>query len=279
MVCSSSMKTMVLPSSCGELLEHRLQALLEFAAVLGAGEQRRHVERPARACSSGVSGTSPLTMRCARPSTIAVLPTPGSPISTGLFLVRRCRIWMHAADLVVAADHRVELALAGALGQVERVFRERLALRFIGLAAARSLPPRTSSIAFSSASCDAGCFSSRRLALVAGAASRNSSEAMYWSPRFCASLSATLSSCVEVARDSALRPACLRPSAAASTACRADSSRSELGCRPPCATSAGDAAVLLVEQREQQVLRLECTGGPGRARRFAPRLAPPAAWS
>ncbi len=40
------------------------------------------------------SGTSPLTMRWARPSTIAVLPTPGSPISTGLFLVRRCRIWM-----------------------------------------------------------------------------------------------------------------------------------------------------------------------------------------
>ena len=28
-------------------------------------------------------------MRCARPSTMAVLPTPGSPISTGLFLVRR----------------------------------------------------------------------------------------------------------------------------------------------------------------------------------------------
>src|SRR5206468_3331647 len=40
------------------------------------------------------SGTSPLTMRCARPSTIAVLPTPGSPISTGLFLVRRERTWM-----------------------------------------------------------------------------------------------------------------------------------------------------------------------------------------
>ncbi|KAG1323438.1 hypothetical protein G6F63_012995 [Rhizopus arrhizus] len=33
-------------------------------------------------------------MRCARPSTMAVLPTPGSPIRTGLFLVRRCRIWM-----------------------------------------------------------------------------------------------------------------------------------------------------------------------------------------
>ena len=41
-----------------------------------------------------VSGTSPATMRCARPSAIAVLPTPGSPMSTGLFFVRRERIWM-----------------------------------------------------------------------------------------------------------------------------------------------------------------------------------------
>ena len=39
------------------------------------------------------SGTSPSTMRCARPSTIAVLPTPGSPISTGLFFVRRDSTW------------------------------------------------------------------------------------------------------------------------------------------------------------------------------------------
>src|SRR6516162_6175206 len=36
-----------------------------------------------------VSGTSPLTIFWARPSTTAVLPTPGSPTSTGLFLVRR----------------------------------------------------------------------------------------------------------------------------------------------------------------------------------------------
>ena len=35
------------------------------------------------------SGTSPFTMRRASPSAIAVFPTPGSPISTGLFLVRR----------------------------------------------------------------------------------------------------------------------------------------------------------------------------------------------
>ncbi len=39
-------------------------------------------------------GTSLSEMRCARPSTMAVLPTPGSPISTGLFFVRRHRIWI-----------------------------------------------------------------------------------------------------------------------------------------------------------------------------------------
>ncbi|EKB43268.1 hypothetical protein B857_03974 [Solibacillus isronensis B3W22] len=39
------------------------------------------------------SGTSPATMRWAKPSTTAVLPTPGSPMSTGLFLVRRESTW------------------------------------------------------------------------------------------------------------------------------------------------------------------------------------------
>ena len=38
------------------------------------------------------SGTSPCIIRHARPSTIAVLPTPGSPMRTGLFFVLRERI-------------------------------------------------------------------------------------------------------------------------------------------------------------------------------------------
>ena len=38
-------------------------------------------------------GTSPLTIRCASPSTIAVLPTPGSPSRSGLFFVRRESTW------------------------------------------------------------------------------------------------------------------------------------------------------------------------------------------
>ena len=39
--------------------------------------------------SRNISGTSLLTTCCAKPSAIAVLPTPGSPINTGLFFVRR----------------------------------------------------------------------------------------------------------------------------------------------------------------------------------------------
>src|SRR5437588_4240577 len=40
------------------------------------------------------SGTSLETIRCASPSTIAVLPTPGSPISTGLFFVLLESTWI-----------------------------------------------------------------------------------------------------------------------------------------------------------------------------------------
>ncbi|OPZ50006.1 MAG: hypothetical protein BWY91_02926 [bacterium ADurb.BinA028] len=40
-----------------------------------------------------LSGTSPSTIRWASPSTTAVLPTPGSPMRTGLFFVRRLSTW------------------------------------------------------------------------------------------------------------------------------------------------------------------------------------------
>ena len=44
--------------------------------------------------SASVAGTSPATIRWARPSTMAVLPVPGSPMRTGLFFVRRDSTWM-----------------------------------------------------------------------------------------------------------------------------------------------------------------------------------------
>ena len=40
------------------------------------------------------SGTSSATILCAKPSTTAVFPTPGSPIKQGLFLVLLDKIWV-----------------------------------------------------------------------------------------------------------------------------------------------------------------------------------------
>ena len=59
-----------------------------FAPATIAARSSESTRRPLRE-----SGTSPATTRWASPSTTAVLPTPGSPIRTGLFLVRRDSTW------------------------------------------------------------------------------------------------------------------------------------------------------------------------------------------
>ena len=96
----------------GDLLEHRLEALLELAAVLGAGDHRARSSEMRRLFFR-LSGTSPSTMRRARPSTMAVLPTPGLADEHGVVLGAPGEHLDDAADLVVAADDRVELALGG----------------------------------------------------------------------------------------------------------------------------------------------------------------------
>ena len=80
-------------------------------------------------------------MRCAKPSTIAVLPTPGSPIRTGIVLLAAGEHLDRRLDLARAADYRVELAFARKLGEITRVFVEvrrvgrRFDLSFLGAAA------------------------------------------------------------------------------------------------------------------------------------------------
>jgi hypothetical protein len=87
-VCSSSMNRMIVPSA----------ALISASTALSRSSNSPRYLAPATSaprssartrCCLRLSGTSPLVMRRAIPSTIAVLPTPGSPIRTGLFLVRR----------------------------------------------------------------------------------------------------------------------------------------------------------------------------------------------
>ncbi len=87
-VCSSSMNRTIRPSeasiSLSTAFSRSSNSPRYFEPAISAPRSRATTER-----SLSVSGTSPSAMRRARPSAIAVLPTPGSPISTGLFFVRR----------------------------------------------------------------------------------------------------------------------------------------------------------------------------------------------
>src|SRR5581483_7935643 len=83
-VCSSSMKRTMRPSL----------ARISFSTAFRRSSNSPRYFEPASSApmssaqtrrSRSPSGTSPPTIRCASPSAIAVLPTPGSPISTGLF--------------------------------------------------------------------------------------------------------------------------------------------------------------------------------------------------
>ena len=92
-VCNSSMNKMMLPFA---------SAISLSTAFKRSSNSPRYFDPATIALRSSEinlrsrspSGTSPPTILCASPSTIAVLPTPGSPISTGLFFVRRLSTWI-----------------------------------------------------------------------------------------------------------------------------------------------------------------------------------------
>ena len=104
-VCISSMNRMMLPSadvtSCSTAFSRSSNSPRYLAPA---------ISEPRSSTSSflslRLSGTSPLRIRNARPSTIAVLPTPGSPISTGIVLGAAGQHLDGAADFLVAPDHR-----------------------------------------------------------------------------------------------------------------------------------------------------------------------------
>src|SRR6266404_4901812 len=90
-VCNSSMNRIICPSAS--------ETSFSTAFRRSSNSPRNFAPATSAAKSSATiffvfntSGTSPDTIRCASPSTIAVFPTPGSPISTGLFFVRRANI-------------------------------------------------------------------------------------------------------------------------------------------------------------------------------------------
>jgi len=111
----------------GQVGQHRFQALLELAAELGAGDQRAEVQRQ-----------QALVLQALRH--FAVDDALGQAFDDGGLahagLADQGRVVLgaarqhldDAADFLVAADHRIDLAGAGALGQVDGVALQRLAL-------------------------------------------------------------------------------------------------------------------------------------------------------
>ena len=93
MVWSSSIKRSIFPSE--PFISSRTAfSLSSKSPRYLAPAMRAPISRLKIVLSLSPSGTSPRTILWASPSAMAVLPTPGSPMSTGLFLVLRERIRM-----------------------------------------------------------------------------------------------------------------------------------------------------------------------------------------
>ena len=116
---------MIWPCDSVHFLEHGLEPFLELAAVLGPGDQRAHVERD-----------DPLVLQPLRH--VAADDALGQPFDDGRLadarLADQHRVVLgpagqhldDAANLLVAADDRVELALPGRLRQVAAILFQRL---------------------------------------------------------------------------------------------------------------------------------------------------------
>ena len=90
-VCSSSMKRMTWPSSSMSLMMLFIRSSKSPRKRVPATTFIKSSSKTRILASS--AGTWPAATRWASPKARAVLPTPASPTSTGLFLVLRLRIW------------------------------------------------------------------------------------------------------------------------------------------------------------------------------------------
>ena len=128
-VCSSSMNRMISPwDSCTSLstaLSRSSNSPRYFAPAISAP-----ISKAISFLFFRLSGTSPLTMRCAKPFDNGGFADAGIADQHGIVFAAPGEHLDHAANLFVAADHRVELALGGELGEVAAVLAESFVGRF-----------------------------------------------------------------------------------------------------------------------------------------------------
>ena len=119
------MKRMIWPVRGLDLLEHGLEAVLELAAVLRAGDERAHVERREALVLQRLG-------HVAAHDALRDALDDGGLADARLadehrVVLRAAREHLHdAADLLVATDDRIDLALARGGGEVAAVLVERL---------------------------------------------------------------------------------------------------------------------------------------------------------
>ena len=113
----------------GDLRQHRLQALLEFAAKLGAGDHGAEIERHQLLA---LERFRHVVVDDAQRQALGDggLADAGLADQHGVVLGAAAQHLDGAADFLVAADHGVELAVAGHLGEVAGVFLERVVAAF-----------------------------------------------------------------------------------------------------------------------------------------------------
>ena len=124
-VCISSMKRMMPPSAAVTSLSTAFRRSSNSPRYLAPA-----ISAPRSSASSflscRLSGTSPLTMRSAKPFDDGGLADAGLADQHGIVLGAPRQHLDGAADFLVAADHRIELAVARRLGEVAGIFLERV---------------------------------------------------------------------------------------------------------------------------------------------------------
>ena len=115
MVCSSSINIMICPSCLARSCNTAFQAFLEFAAELGAGNQRAHVERQ-HALVFQTFGHLAVDDTLRQALDDRGFADAGLADQYRVVLGATLQHLDCAADFFVATDNRVEFALLGALG-------------------------------------------------------------------------------------------------------------------------------------------------------------------
>ena len=138
-VCISSMNRMMPPSDEVTSLQHGLQPLLEFAAIFGAGDQGAEIEREQLLVGEALRHVA-IDDAQRQAFDDRGLADAGLADQHRIVLGPARQHLNGAADFLVAADHRIELAVAGGLREIAGIFLQRV-IGVLGRGASRRCGP------------------------------------------------------------------------------------------------------------------------------------------